>query len=152
MQFPCTRKRNPQTKETVHSGGRITLNFLHLKIWSQVTGGNEIKHSKTFSLIKQRCQNMYFLGLKVIKVIKCSTNSFFRRTLVHLLKHLDTVQKNEGKNKMTTENLAIVVSCCFLWFKYFVQLGPTLSRIPENTEDVKNFVHLQNAVVRCSHF
>merc|ERR1719341_1367218 len=59
-----------------------------------------------------------------------------RRTLVQLLKHLDIVEKHKSRNKMTTENLAIV-------------LGPTLSRIPANTLDMKKFVYAQNAVVRC---
>jgi len=58
-----------------------------------------------------------------------------RRTLVQLLKHLDKVEKHQSRNKMTKENLAIV-------------LGPTLSRIPANTLDMKKFVYAQNAVVR----
>ena len=36
--------------------------------------------------------------------------SFIRRTLVQLLKHLDMVEKHQSRNKMTKENLAIVVS------------------------------------------
>ena len=37
-------------------------------------------------------------------------NSYIRRTLVSLFKHLDEVQKHESKNMMGFQNLAIVVS------------------------------------------
>ena len=41
-------------------------------------------------------------------------------------------------------------TCFALKFLIFAQLGPTLSRIPPTYPDMRKFVHLQNAVVRCS--
>lgn len=71
---------------------------LRRKDYSEIFTSEEIKPShRWFKLSRTFVQ-------------KITSTSVIRRTLVQLLKHLDNVEKYKSRNKMTTENLAIVVS------------------------------------------
>ena len=111
----------------IFRGEKYTVLCCGSELWS--AGGEIVEEKKQFTaeedfhgdifvsrdqdksqVAKQTLELLLHIAASNLGTHNKDINSYIRRTLVSLFKHLDEVQKHESKNMMGFQNLAIVVS------------------------------------------